>query len=504
MLLPYFEPNDQELEEGAKQPTVAHHAIAQLVKQGFVKVIITTNFDRLIEKALDDAGIVPTILSSPDDVKGALPLTHIEHCVFKVHGDYLDTRIRNTPDELKEYPKEFDELLDRIFNEFGLIVCGWSANWDDALRNAISCASSPQFSTYWAIHGQASDQAQKLINRRSTQKILIEDADTFFQNVQKTVQLLGEGPQSPSLSTETAVANLKCYLPEPRHQIRLKDLIHNEVDRIVEATSGQAFAVQGPTWTNESATARVRGYEAVCSTLLAMAPIGGFYAEEYHFAAWQSALERLSVVSSSGEQSWLELQRYPGTLLLYAIGLGLVASDQIEFLGRLFMTEGRQTNGEVLPVVQLLPPSCLFKAGGKGAQFLKGMENYSTPLNDWLYRELRQYTKHLIPNDERYRLIFNTLEILMALGCAHKTKPHYVVPPGVFIHQYEQTLRIIDEIKNSISALKDDSPFVKSGIFGEIHEVCISLLDNNDIKSRFFLMALSSSIVRTVFLNYLN
>ena len=493
---PYFEPNDQELEEGAKQPTVAHHAIAQLVKQGFVKVIITTNFDRLIEKALDDAGIVPTILSSPDHLKGAPPLDHIEHCVFKVHRDYLDTRIRNTPNELKEYPKEFDEYLDRIFDEYGLIICGWSADWDEALRKAIYRAPSRRFSTYWAVYGQASDQAQKLINHRSAQKIIIKDANKFFQDVQETVQSLEEYSKPHPLSTETAVESLKRYLPEPRHQIRLADLIGNEVDRIVEATSTLAFAVDdGPAWTNESATARVCGYEAVCSTLLAMAPIGGFYAEEYHLAAWQSALERLSVVSSSGEQRWLELQSYPGTLLLYALGLGLVATDQIEFLGRLFKTEGRQTNGEVLPVVQLLPPSCLFKAGAKGAQFLKGMENHSTPLNDWLYRELRQYTKRLIPNDERYRLIFNKLEILMALGCAHKTKPHYVVPTGVFMHQhqYEKTLRIIDEIKNSISTLKDDSPFVKSGIFGEIHEVCITFLDNIDINSHFFFQGLSSN-----------
>ena len=48
LLRPYFEPTDQEREDGLKQPTAAHRAIAQLVAQGFVRVIITTNFDRLI------------------------------------------------------------------------------------------------------------------------------------------------------------------------------------------------------------------------------------------------------------------------------------------------------------------------------------------------------------------------------------------------------------------------------------------------------------------------
>ena len=142
LLRTYWEPAEQEREDGEKQPTAAHRAIATLVAQGFIKVIITANFDRLVETALNDAGVVPTVLSSPDQVQGALPLIHTQCCVFKVHGDYLDTRIRNTPDELDQYPPEFDQLLDRIFDEFGLIVCGWSAEWDGALRSALTRAPS--------------------------------------------------------------------------------------------------------------------------------------------------------------------------------------------------------------------------------------------------------------------------------------------------------------------------------------------------------------------------
>ena len=179
----YWEPNRQEREEGEKQPTAAHRALAALAAQRFIRVILTTNFDRLVETALSDEGVVATILSSPDQVKGALPLIHTRCCVFKVHGDYLDTRIRNTPDELDGYPPEFDQLLDRIFDEFGLIVCGWSAEWDSALRNAIYRAPSRRFTTYWAARGKPGDEAQCLIDHRRAQVIPIEDADTFFETL---------------------------------------------------------------------------------------------------------------------------------------------------------------------------------------------------------------------------------------------------------------------------------------------------------------------------------
>ena len=171
---PYIEANEQEREEGKKQSTAAHRAIAQMAAQGFVKVIVTTNFDRLIESALVEAGVVPTVISSEDQARGALPLIHTQCCVFKVHRDYLDTRIRNAPGELEKYSEEFDRLLDRIFDEFGLIVCGWSAEWDKALRTAIERAPSRRFTTFWALHGEASAQAKDLIDRRNALVIPID------------------------------------------------------------------------------------------------------------------------------------------------------------------------------------------------------------------------------------------------------------------------------------------------------------------------------------------
>ena len=190
LLWPYFEVNKQEREEGLKQPTAAHHAIAQLAAQGYVKVIITTNFDRLTESALREAGIEPAVLNSPDDLKGALSLPHIQCCVFKVHGDYLDTRIRNTPDELDEYPEEINRFLDRVFDEFGLVICGWSATWDGALRDAISRTPSRRFTTFWATQREPSDDAQRLINHRRAQVIPIEDADSFFRRSNTKSRLL--------------------------------------------------------------------------------------------------------------------------------------------------------------------------------------------------------------------------------------------------------------------------------------------------------------------------
>jgi hypothetical protein len=70
LLRPYFEPTEDERSEGLKSPSKAHRAVAELVAKGYVRVILTTNFDRLMEQALADQGIQPSVIASSDSVRG--------------------------------------------------------------------------------------------------------------------------------------------------------------------------------------------------------------------------------------------------------------------------------------------------------------------------------------------------------------------------------------------------------------------------------------------------
>ena len=220
LLRPYWEATDEERERGEKVPTQAHRAIAELASRGFIKVIVTTNFDRLMEEALTTAGIAATVLSNEDQIKGAPPLDHVRHLVFKVHGDYLDTRILNTEKELAAYRPKVDALLDRIFDEYGLIVCGWSGDWDPALRAALERASSRRYSTYWTTRRDPSADAQRLMEHRRAEVIRIEDADTFFEKLKEDVTSIEEFAKPHPVSVDVAVTKLKRYMAESRHRIR--------------------------------------------------------------------------------------------------------------------------------------------------------------------------------------------------------------------------------------------------------------------------------------------
>jgi hypothetical protein len=69
-----------------------------------------------------------------------LPLHLAPVTVIKLHGDYAHLPLRNTPEELDAYPRNWKRLLRDVFDQYGLIVIGWSATYDKALAEATSPA----------------------------------------------------------------------------------------------------------------------------------------------------------------------------------------------------------------------------------------------------------------------------------------------------------------------------------------------------------------------------
>ena len=476
----YFETNEQERDEGRKQPTEAHRAIAALAAQGYVRVILTTNFDRLIENALRDAGVEPTVLTSPDQVHGALPLIHTQCCVIKLHGDYLDTRIRNTPSELQSYPSEFDRLIDQVFDEFGLIVCGWSAEWDGALRNGISRCPSRRFATYWAALGQLGEEAKQLISHRRAEVVPIEGADNFFQTLRGYVEAVEVYSRPHPLSTEATVAAMKRYLSEPKYRIQLADLVDDAIRKVVEITSGDSFAANAPTPSGDSFALRIQSYDAACSTLLAMAPVAGSWAEEDHYHVWERALLRLATTDErAGNNVWLSFKRYPALLLLFGLGIGAVEAGRLDFLGRIFSTPIYQENRGNSPAV-LLAAHCLTGDADQLANSLPGIERNRLQMSEWIYGVIRQSANHMILNEEQFTLLYTKLEVLLALSFAHHGSNVYGdwAPLGRGFYLRDHRNRIIEEIKGSLAMIGDESPFVRSSIFGDTADVCNKRIDS--------------------------
>lgn len=173
---------------------------------------------------------------------GDTPLGHTPCYIFKVHGDYLDTRLRNTAGELSAYSPEQNVLLDRILDEHGLIVCGWSADWDEALRAAITRAPSRRYPLFWASRGEPSEAANDLISRRAGRTIVIDSADDFFTSLQARVEAQATLQRVNPLSIELLIATVKKQLARPEGRIALGDTVEQKIRRIVRAVQSSESA----------------------------------------------------------------------------------------------------------------------------------------------------------------------------------------------------------------------------------------------------------------------
>ena len=388
----YIEPSEEDREQGRKLPTPAHHAIAALVRGGYIRVIITTNFDRLMENALRERGIEPTVVSSLDALRGAEPIVHSTCYVLKLHGDYKDARIRNINEELSEYPPEYNALLDRIFDEHGLIVSGWSGEWDHALRAAILRAPNRRYPLFWMAQGTLRASAQELIDHRKGRVVTAPDANAFFGTLQQRVETLEQTHQKNPRSIELLVNTTKRYLGKPEYRIQLDELISQEANHLIEQMDSPEFAPQGPA-TETALRARVKAYEAITEGLARMAGVLGRWGDGTELPLVLDLLRTLYAHAEkvgAGTVVYPRLRSYPVVLIFTAYGLGLARAQRWKTLHALFTAELARESRQQKRVVE-----CLFLWAWKGGDknywnCIEGLEQRKTPLSDYL---LSQFTE---------------------------------------------------------------------------------------------------------------
>jgi len=413
LLRAYFEATEDDREQGIKRPAAAHRAIAELVASNHVRVILTTNFDRLIERAIEEAGVVPTVLSTPDLIRGALPLVHQRCCVVKLHGDYLDPRIKNTAAELTSYDDSVNHLVDQVLDEFGLIVSGWSGEYDQALRAALERCKSRRFTTYWTARGKPTGAAARLVATRSAQVIAIKDADTFFRQLADQVTSLDESHTPHPVTVQAAAATMKRYIAEDRHRIRVSDI----VDHAAEEAFQKLFDYNDQ-WLRDTSKAsnpdKIRRYLEVTQILRALLVEGCYWGGAVHEDVWPASIQRISRDAWSGKGGSVPnalFRLYPAVALMYTGGLAAIASAHYGTLAALFLKAVVRDYGAPQPLLITFPWG---EMKNLAKQCLNG-QKYHTPVAEHFHTVCRESLRRYCPDDAEYEALFDRYEYLQGL-----------------------------------------------------------------------------------------
>ncbi len=166
------------------KPGEAHERLASLAAAGVIRVFITTNFERLLEQALEARGIKPIVVSDDATLVAAPRREHSQVFIVKAHGDYKQETIRNTADELAELSPNLTEELRAIANHYGLLVIGWSGR-DEALATILRQRNS-RYGAWWLSRSESPvEPAATVIETMGARMIVRPGASEFLGDLER-------------------------------------------------------------------------------------------------------------------------------------------------------------------------------------------------------------------------------------------------------------------------------------------------------------------------------
>lgn len=419
LLADFFEPRDEERQEGVKIPSKAHHAVARLVKRGFIKVILTTNFDRLIEQALEAQGVAPQVIARPEAINGMAPLAHSPATVVKLHGDYKDLGSRNTLEELGTYPDEWNRLLRQVFDEYGLIICGWSGEWDGALVSALDSTTSRRYPLYWDSRSSKGEAAHRLLDRRLGNVLPAAGADEMFGDLVESLDAL-ERLAQPPLTTAMAVARLKKYLPDPLRRIDLHDLVMHSAQVVADTVTQQRL--HQPSLDGGFVQELWESYLQASAPLVQLLVTGIWHDSETHDGLWVEVLQRLVDSGTAPLQSATggldDARLWPAVIAMTAMGVTAVRRRRdslLILLGEEVRGRASMGTSEPLPAAQLLHPNRLFQDNWVNSMPRWNTTRWLYPASHLLKTDTRTFFEDLIPLESDYRDAFHGYEYRLGL-----------------------------------------------------------------------------------------
>lgn len=412
----YFLPSEDERRQGLKIPGPAHDGIARLVANGAVRLILTTNFDSLIEQALSAHNIDFDVWSSADEITGGIPLSHGRNVVAKLHGDYRRSDLRNTVSELSEYPDVINTLLDRIFDEFGIVVCGWSAEYDVALRRAVERATSRRYSWWWAEREDAlQGHAHSLAHHRRAIVIPGKDADHFFTELAERHAAVTSRAVPDATQTAVILDVTAQQAADPSQRTRLTEQLLGGAASVRDALSDpDRFPPLNPRLSAEDAVARSTALVEVVRQLTQQ--VAQTVANADTDIAFDIVSRVLEVLADVDRNRWFT--DLPLLVVWYGTGIMAVDQDRPKMLRR-FATELQLTRDLGVgrePLVAALHPWRVFDRNMRLAQWLAWGGPYDrdkySPISQWLEHVLRDLLDPfpVTATEDRWELTFDRFE----------------------------------------------------------------------------------------------
>lgn len=149
-----------------RMPGSSHRSLAKLIMMGVVRFIFTTNFDDLLEKALDEHQIDYDVIFSDDTLQKNPSWDKVKKCrIYKLHGDYKMGGLKNTVYELSSLEPRMAQDFQYIIDRHGMVVVGYAGK-DSAVMEHFFNRNPFPYPMYWQyVKFEEDDRQNKLLNK---------------------------------------------------------------------------------------------------------------------------------------------------------------------------------------------------------------------------------------------------------------------------------------------------------------------------------------------------
>jgi tetratricopeptide (TPR) repeat protein len=177
------------IKEGKGRINFAHLLMSQLIVNNFVRIVLTTNFDDILLRALQLYFEIPAIIDA-DSTHTLMAESSFSQVAY-LHGRLSSYRQRHTQRELREAMPDFESFMVSVLKDHGLVVVGYRGG-DEAPMKILTKVlekrrAGPGGGLFWVSYERESDKlsanVQRILRLKDTYWLGGWDADSFFENL---------------------------------------------------------------------------------------------------------------------------------------------------------------------------------------------------------------------------------------------------------------------------------------------------------------------------------
>ena len=138
-----------------REPSIGYLCLAEIIARGKIKNVWTTNFDPLLENALNRLYPTNNLLVCSESNRDSVRLLNPQYpTIGKLHGDYRYDWLKNTDDELQHIEAKIKEFAASQLIGKQLVVIGYSGNDESIMSFLENCLDDSELLSkglLWAV-----------------------------------------------------------------------------------------------------------------------------------------------------------------------------------------------------------------------------------------------------------------------------------------------------------------------------------------------------------------